>query len=379
MSAALDPARERPGGIERGALLLAIAIVAGAMFEVRGYLTDDTFIHLQVARHLATGVGPVFNAGERVYGFTSPLWIALIALGIRLGADGLVVARVLGGVATLASLLLFFQLARRSLRNPWLRAGATVAWGANAWMVRWSLSGMETPLAVALTLAGFVSLTASEPWGAHRARTGALWALAALTRPEAMALLAAWALALLADPAQRARPARLLAGWLPAGLIVGAWLLFARVYYGAWWPQTLSAKAAGSGGLAGLLDNLRRMVAIVGASDGALVVLLAVSLIASLRVRPRAPRHAMGLVPWAWALGVPALYLARGVPVLSRYLVPVLPVLGWMAWRAAERAGLAPRGSPFWSRPWSWAGTRWSSARWWCRRSRASRTAWSRA
>jgi hypothetical protein len=49
----------------------------------------------------------------------------------------------------------------------------------------------------------------------------------------------------------------------------------------------------------------------------------------------------MGLVPWAWALGVPALYLARGVPVLSRYLVPVLPVLGWMAWRAAERAGLA--------------------------------------
>src|SRR5258705_6017284 len=200
---------------------------------------------------------------------------------------------------------------------------------------------METPIAVALTLAGFVSLTASEPWGAHRARTGALWALAALTRPEAMVLLAAWALALLADPAQRARPARLLAGWLPAGLIVGAWLLFARVYYGAWWPQTLSAKAAGSGGLSGLLDNLRRMVAIVGASDGALVVLLAVSLIASLRVRPRVPRHAMGLVPWAWALGVPALYLARGVPVLSRYLVPVLPVLGWMAWRAAERAGLA--------------------------------------
>ena len=34
---------------------------------------------------------------------------------------------------------------------------------------------------------------------------------------------------------------------------------------------------------------------------------------------------------------MPALYSARGVPVLSRYLLPILPVLGWLAWRAAER------------------------------------------
>ena len=27
----------------------------------------------------------------------------------------------------------------------------------------------------------------------------------------------------------------------------------------------------------------------------------------------------------------------RGVPVLSRYLVPLLPVLAWLAWRAVER------------------------------------------
>jgi hypothetical protein len=38
---------------------------------------------------------------------------------------------------------------------------------------------------------------------------------------------------------------------------------------------------------------------------------------------------------------VPLLYLARGVPVLSRYLVPALPVLGWLAWRAAARSVLA--------------------------------------
>ena len=341
-----DSVGARPRPVERGALLLALAIVARSMVEVRGYLTDDTFIHLQYARHLAAGAGPVFNAGERVYGCTSPLWIALLALGIKLGADGLAVAKVLGGAATFASVVLFFQLVRLTLRNPWLRAGATVAWAANAWMIRWSLSGMETPLAVALTLAGFVSLAGSEPWGERRLRTGVLWALAALTRPEAMVLLTAWALALLADPANRRHPARLMAAWLPPALIVGAWLLFARAYYGAFWPQTLSAKAAGSGGLPGILDNLRRMGAIVGASDGVLVVLLLAGLAAGRRGQARAPLRAMELVPWVWVLGVPALYLARGVPVLSRYLVPVLPVLGWLAWRAAEPAWIAGRAQP---------------------------------
>lgn len=345
MSARQASALERPGPVERVALVLALAIVARSMVEVRGYLTDDTYIHLQVARHLAAGAGPVFNVGERVYGCTSPLWIALIALGIKLGGSGIVVAKALGGVATLASVALFFQLVRRTLRDPWLRAGATVAWAANAWMIRWSLSGMETPLAVALTLAGFVSLVGSEPHGeeSHLGRTGALWAFAALVRPEALVLVLAWAVALLADPASRARPARLLAGWLPPALILGAWLLFAHAYYGVFWPQTLSAKAAGSGGLPGILDNLRRMARIVGASDAVLAVLLVVGLAAGLRRRSRAPLRAMELLPWVWVFGVPALYLVRGVPVLSRYLVPVLPVLAWQAWRAVERAGFAGR------------------------------------
>src|SRR6267378_4488557 len=97
VSAPTPGSGERLGPVERVALVLALAIVARSMLEVRGYLTDDTFIHLQYARHLAAGAGPVFNVGERVYGCTSPLWIGLIALGIKLGGDGLVVAKALGG------------------------------------------------------------------------------------------------------------------------------------------------------------------------------------------------------------------------------------------------------------------------------------------
>ena len=345
----MNDAPDAGGGrrwLEPGALALALAIAARSMMPVRGYLTDDTFIHLQYARHLAQGLGPVFNAGERVYGCTSPLWMALIALGIKLGADGLLVAKALGAIATLAAVVSFHFIARRTLDSPWLRAGATVTWAAHAWMIRWSVSGMETPLATALVLAGFASLVATRPWGERRALTGMWWGLAALARPEALLLLVAWGVALLwtssREPAAPGAPRRRgrAAGMLPAALIVGAWLGFALAYFGTPWPQTLSAKAAGSGGLAGLIDNLGRIAPIVLASDGVLVALLIAALTTRRPAAGTAPDRALSLLPWAWVLGVPLLYLARGVPVLSRYLVPALPVLGWLVWRAAARSPL---------------------------------------
>jgi hypothetical protein len=47
--------------------------------------------------------------------------------------------------------------------------------------------------------------------------------------------------------------------------------------------------------------------------------------------------QAQRLLPWVWVGALPLLYGMRGVPVLSRYLVPMLPVLAWLSWRAVER------------------------------------------
>jgi len=220
-----------------------------------------------------------------------------------------------------------------------------VTWAANAWMLRWSLSGMETPLAVALVLAGFAELVAGPEWGTRRARVGAWWAFAALARPEALLLLALWALALLHEARRRTGPGRttrargLLAGLAFPTLLVGAWLIFARGYYGAWLPATLAAKAAGSGGLPGLIDGVRRAAPAVAATDGVAIALLALAWLAARRRVPDPPPRPPGAwLPFAWVLLMPTLELARGVPVLSRYLLLVLPVLEWLAWRAADRA-----------------------------------------
>jgi len=335
--------------VERVGLAVALLLATALMWPLRHYLTDDTFIHLQYARNLANGHGLVFNSGERVYGCTSPLWVALIANGMALGFDGLRVARMLGFLATLWSVALFLQLMRRTLQTPVPCAVATVAWAGHAWMLRWSLSGMETPLAVALVLAGFVAFTEGKSWGARPVRTGALWALAALARPEAALLLGLWGVFLLVDADSRPGLRRLVFGALPPLAIYGTWLLFARFYFGTALPQTLMAKASGSAGLEVQLENLWRQVRIVGATDGLMALLLILALLAGgMRVWARRPlpQRAQRLLPWVWVVLVPALYIGRGVPVLSRYLLPLLPVLSWLAWRAWECWSLGNDATP---------------------------------
>ena len=41
--------------VERVGLITGLLLVLALMWPVRHYLTDDTFIHLQYARHLAPG------------------------------------------------------------------------------------------------------------------------------------------------------------------------------------------------------------------------------------------------------------------------------------------------------------------------------------
>jgi hypothetical protein len=332
--------------IERVALLVGVLMVLAFMWPIRDYLTDDTFIHLQYARHLSTGHGLVFNPGERVYGCTSPLWVALLADAMALGFDGVWVGKLFGMLAAVGCVGLFLQLMRRTVATPEIRAAATVAWSSHAWMARWGTSGMETPLAVALILGGFVAFTEGKRWGSRPVRTGSLWALAALTRPEAMWLLLLWVIFLVIETEDRFGLRRLIAGSLPPLLIVGTWLLFARIYFGTFWPQTLAAKTVGASNLTTHAVSVWRQVRLVAATDGVLLVLLVLSLLLGRSPKGSPSNLAHRWLPWAWVVGLPALYTARGITVISRYLMILVPILGWLAWRAAEAWWLGRQPTP---------------------------------
>jgi len=325
--------------LERAAWVVALLLCAGLAWPLRAYVTDDTFIHLQYARHLAAGDGFVFNPGEHVYGSTSPLWVMALAAGMAMGVEGLLVSKILGALATLAALFLWARLARQTITDPRLRALSLVVWAAHAWMSRWSLSGMETPLAVALVLGGWVAYTSTERWGERPHAAALLWALAALTRPECTLLLVLWAGLVVLQHGLGEGVRRVVRGLWPAAVVEGAWLVFARGYFGSFWPNTLAAKAAGGVGFAYHLEQWVRQGAIVGATDATLLlVLVAAGVVLVRRGAWRVATPWTHQLPWMWLVLVPVLYSLRGVPVLSRYLVPLLPVLAWLGWCALDRA-----------------------------------------
>jgi len=59
---------------------VALAYAVYAHFAVPVLPIDDGYIHLRYARNILSGVGPVYNAGQRVMGSSSPLYTAWLAL-----------------------------------------------------------------------------------------------------------------------------------------------------------------------------------------------------------------------------------------------------------------------------------------------------------
>ena len=60
------------------------------------FLCDDAFISFRYAENLVLGHGLVFNAGERVEGYTNFLWTLTLAAAIALGLEPAGVAQALG-------------------------------------------------------------------------------------------------------------------------------------------------------------------------------------------------------------------------------------------------------------------------------------------
>jgi hypothetical protein len=326
--------------------ILAVALFTVLVLGIRDYVIDDTYIHLQYAKHVREGHGLVFNIGDPVPGTTSPLWSLLLGWIPTLGLDLVFLSKLLSGLAGLATLLLFLRAASGFMVHRSTAVAATVAWAANAWMVRWTPSGMETSLAVFLVLLGWMVGRGSdeEPAGVRRRiAVGFIWGLAALARPEAGILVflytiisGLWPAGLSGRPGLGARFGALLAPAAGAAAALIPFFIYSYFLYGTPLPGTLAAKAAGGMSFAVASSQLMQSAKIVGAvcTIEALAILLLLPRITSAFRRGDAVLH---LASWAWLLLVPIGYAVRGVPVISRYLLPLLPLIVLYAWFLLEQ------------------------------------------
>jgi len=327
------------------------------LLPFRGYLTDDTFIHLQFAKHLLRGEGFSFNAGSPTYGATSPLWVLLLAGSgafvpgaAATPADAAVVpplavvAKIWGASLTALSVVLMGLLARALRWAPRDALVAATLLAVHAWSVRWGISGMETPLALALAVASLLLLARSLVHGRSPVPAGIAVGAGFLARPEFLLLILLGALALFAtsNPARRARR---MGGFL-AGVVLsaGSWLVAAWVWFHRLLPNTSGAKAGAWLDPARFLSALRESIRAVLAAD---LVPVALAVIALAWFRPWAAmgadrgRRAFWVVALAWPVLTIVGFAAAGVQVVSRYLVPAAPailLIGIAALRHETRA-----------------------------------------
>jgi hypothetical protein len=211
---------------------------------------------------------------------------------------------------------------------------------------------METALAVALVLAGW-----NLAWGdghaggpGRRLRVGFVWGLATLARPEAGLLVALYAAASAFWPEgapgaapQRARVAAFVAVGAGAAVVLAPYAIFAALQYGTLLPSTLAAKGSGAHGLEVIARQLVLAGKVVGAVC-AVEVAACVLLVARFRHLFRHGDSALHAAAWSWVILVPVVYAVRGLPVLSRYLLPTLPFVVLYGWWALEHFRLSGEG-----------------------------------
>lgn len=244
----LDP---RPGWT-RGVPLVVIAFAALWHATRYDFFCDDAFIALRYAKNLSEHHELAYNLGQRVEGFTSPLWVLLISAAGFLGLALPGATRLLGACS---ALLTFWALRQfwdeLEPRAPRLVLVPALALALSAPFAAWTLAGLETPLFVATFTLALASIAreARQPQIRSSLQAGLCVALCVLCRPEGATLIAIGSVVLClpsrAWPEPRWR--RLLAWFLPITVLVGGYELFRLGYYGYPLPNTFYVKTSGEG------------------------------------------------------------------------------------------------------------------------------------
>ncbi|MGK3967868.1 hypothetical protein WMF38_27325 [Sorangium sp. So ce118] len=220
-----------------GLALPAVLLVVN-MVRVRSFTIDDAYISYRYARNFARGLGLVYNAGERIEGYTNFLWTVLLAAGIKVGLDPDVLAKVLGGLAACGSLGALYLLSDRLRPRGAIPCIATWLFASSIVQSGYAVFGLETPLFVLLVLAGTEMMFRERDRGTGFPYSGLVFGLAGLTRPEAPMFLG---IPMLFLGLRFFGRQNLLRGVVFAAPIA-LHMLWRHSYYGTWLPNTLSAK-----------------------------------------------------------------------------------------------------------------------------------------
>lgn len=342
-----------PKGIEVLMILVTALLGAGGYLLICGlehppsFPLDDAWIHQTYARNLATTGQLAYRPGEPSAGSTSPAWSYLLSVGYLLGVDYRAWAYAMGALSLAATAWFACRLTSRlPLARPWTALLTGLLCAVEFHLVWASISGMETMLFTALSLAllnyyagqlaGRTSAAGPVTLQVEQTMVGAvgiglLGGVLTLARPEGIVLAGLVIGALFLFPLSTLRGAvkmRLLAAGLSLlslGLVLAPYIAFNLQVSGSIWPNTFYAKQTE---YAIALDlSLPFWRVLKPTLVGPQILLVPGFLYAAYRLIRE--RRWAALVPMAWWLVFLTAYALR-LPMdyqHGRYSIPSIPIL----------------------------------------------------
>jgi hypothetical protein len=236
-------------------LLIVLGVIVLGLYQANDlrWSCDDIFITLRYVDNYFAGEGLVYNAGERVEGYTHFSWLAILLLCKWMGFDPVTASQNLG-LLSLAGVLLVFSAISYKLFRPSLAFFlplTPLVLALHKDFLIWSTSGLETMFfTLLLSLAFYLYFFTGVDRRVKLSLTGLLLVIATMTRPDGALIYILANAFILAGAALSRRGPKTAA--IDLGLFNAAFILiyvpyfvWKLSYYGHVFPNSYYAKSGG--------------------------------------------------------------------------------------------------------------------------------------
>ena len=212
-------------------------------------LFDDGMISMRYAQNVIDGKGLVWNFGERVEGFTSPLLVSFMALAIKLFGKiyGVLAIQLLGALLLTANIFFVLQIMDNLIEakplKDFLKFMAVLFLVTFYPLLYWSIMGMDTGLLTTLVLLASFILVKEKSAQKINIWLPIVLSLCYLTRPESILFITAVYLFRLCKNLKRFP--FLLSEILILLIPLTLYHIFRWHYYQQFYPNTYFLKATG--------------------------------------------------------------------------------------------------------------------------------------
>lgn len=158
--------------------------ITGGNHALTSAALDDSWIHYVYAKNFADYAKFYYNYGELEAGSTSPLWVVLLAVPLKLGFEPVIPSKVLGIIFDIILGIYAFKLVKHFLKNDYAALGVSILTVLSPYLLYFRVSGMEVSL--------FASLILVSTYYFFKKKyniAGVMLGLSILARPEGYVLL----------------------------------------------------------------------------------------------------------------------------------------------------------------------------------------------